>query len=190
MDLDSVEEAVRETDLPLEDQAKSLVFGRGEADAEYMFIGEAPGEHEDVEGEPFVGRAGSELDSLLDDADISSYYIANVLKYRPPDNRDPTQGEVEAHAPFLRDQVLAIMPRIIVPLGNVATQFVLAGFSSSGEVGRISDVRGSFHSVVLEGETFRILPTYHPAAMLYNPGYRTDVERDFEKLTQSSLDAF
>ncbi len=190
MSLDDIEERAKQAELPLQDYATQLVFGRGEDDADYFFIGEAPGEQEDKEGEPFVGQAGKELDQLIENAGIASYYIANVVKYRPPENRDPTSAEVEAHAPFLKEQVLAVDPDVIVTLGNVATQFVLAGFDTEGDIGRISNVRGEFHQVDVGDSSFRVLPTYHPAAMLYNPNYRSSVKEDFAKLNQSTLRTF
>jgi len=152
----------------------TIVFGVGNPHAEVMFIGEAPGKQEDLGAEPFIGAAGKLLNSLLGIAGLTreETYIANVLKCRPPGNRDPLPAEIEICSPFLRDQVRAINPLVLVTLGRFATQFIL-----KTDVG-ISQLRGRVH---LTGR-FSVLPIYHPAAALYDPSKGPIMESDFELL--------
>lgn len=151
-----------------------LVFGVGRSDAEVMFIGEAPGRNEDLKGEPFVGSAGVLLDELLGSIGLgrSDVYIANILKCRPPRNRDPQADEIETCTPFLREQVRLVAPRIIVTLGNFATKFVLR--TDTG----ITRLRGSVQSA----GRFAVLPVFHPAAALYDNSKRDALFADFALL--------
>ena len=151
-----------------------LVFGVGDPRARVMFIGEAPGKNEDLQGEPFVGRAGENLNRVLGLAGLAreDIYIANVLKCRPPQNRNPKPDEVLACSPFLREQIRSIWPDIIVTMGNPATHFVL-----KTEVG-ITKLRGRFHQM----GHFRVLPTFHPAAALRNPAWQELLEQDIAML--------
>lgn len=151
-----------------------IVFGVGDPAAEVMLIGEAPGRNEDLKGEPFVGAAGKLLDELLGVAglDRSEVYIANVLKCRPPGNRDPLPDEVETCTPFLREQIRVISPKILVTLGNFATRFVIGAPVS------ITRVRG----VAREVGRFTVLPTYHPAAAIYDQTKLDTIRDDFELL--------
>lgn len=139
-----------------------------------MFIGEAPGRNEDIQGEPFVGAAGEDFNRVISLAGLKreDVYIANVLKCRPPGNRDPRPEEVLACAPFLREQIRSIWPDVIVTMGNPATHFVL-----KTEVG-ITRLRGRFH----QAGHFVVLPTFHPAAALRNPDWQTLLEQDFSLL--------
>jgi DNA polymerase len=168
--------------LPLK-EGHRLVFGKGNPDARIMFIGEAPGEKEDEKGVPFVGSAGKELDDLLGSIDLSidDVYIANILKYRPPGNRDPVGEEIESHTPFLVDQIKIINPKVIVTLGNFATRFVLADFDCNkmDKVDGITKVHGKIKQVKLDDSVFLVMPTYHPAAILYNRSLRKEIEEDF-----------
>ncbi|NOZ25095.1 MAG: uracil-DNA glycosylase [Nitrospirae bacterium] len=139
----------------------NLVFGEGAPDARLMFVGEAPGEQEDLQGRPFVGRAGELLTRLIEKMGFSreGVYIANTVKCRPPDNRNPLDDEIEACMPFLVRQIEIIGPSVIMTLGSVATRALL------GDVGSISKVRG---------KTFRyrgipVVPTFHPSYLLRNP---------------------
>ena len=152
----------------------TVVFGVGNPHAQVMFIGEAPGKQEDLGAEPFIGAAGKYLNSLLGIAGLTreEIYIANVLKCRPPNNRDPLPAEIEICSPFLRDQVRAVNPLILVTLGRFATQFIL-----KTDVG-ISNLRGRVH---MTGR-FSVLPIYHPAATLYDPSKGPVMEKDFELL--------
>lgn len=171
---------------PLKDSASNMVFGKGNADAEIMFIGEAPGEKEDLQGIPFVGSAGKQLDSLLQSIGLTldDVYIANILKYRPPNNRDPTVEEIKRHTPYLIKQIQIIKPKVICTLGNFSTKFVLANFEVAGmkAIGGISGLHGNFREINANGYTVKVVPLYHPAAMLYNPRLRDVLAADFKKL--------
>ena len=140
-----------------------VVFGVGNADADVMFIGEAPGFHEDKQGEPFVGAAGQLLTRMLEEVlgvAREGVYIANVIKCRPPGNRDPQEDEIESCTPWLVEQVSLIQPRVIVTLGNFATKFVLQ--TAQG----ITRMRGRAYP--WHGRT--VVPTFHPAAILRGGG--------------------
>ena len=152
----------------------NLVFGVGNPAAEVMFIGEAPGKQEDLGAEPFIGAAGQYLNSLLALAGLKreDIYIANVLKCRPPENRDPQPEEVEVCTPFLREQVKAINPEILVTLGNFATRFILK--TDQG----ITGLRGRVH---ITGR-FSVLPIFHPAAAIYDRNKEQVMEEDFRLL--------
>ena len=171
---------------PLKDAATNLVFGKGNPDAEIMFIGEAPGQKEDEEGFPFVGRAGQELDTLLNVVGLSldDVYIANVLKYRPPKNRDPTMEEIKRHTPYLVEQILTIKPRVLITLGNFSTKFVLSKFKPTEmkKVQGISKLHGRHIPFSVDGLSCTVMPIYHPAAMLYNPKLRDVMKKDFLSL--------
>src|SRR3989338_9626366 len=144
--LEELEQETKKAELPLKNGAKNLVFGKGNPKANILFIGEAPGAKEDELGVPFVGQAGKELDKLLGLIGLSleDVYIANILKYRPPENRNPNMDEIEAHTPFLIKQIKIIKPKIICTLGNFSTKFVLAGFRSEGmnKIEGISNLHG------------------------------------------------
>src|SRR5580765_4359589 len=139
-----------------------VVFGVGDPDADLMFIGEAPGYHEDKQGEPFVGAAGQLLTKMLGEIGLrrEDVYIANVVKCRPPGNRDPLPDEIDACKPYLDGQIRSIDPRVIVTLGNFATRFILDRPAS------ISRVRGQRFEI---GGRI-VLPTFHPAAILHGGG--------------------
>lgn len=159
---------------PLHETRTNVVFGVGNPHARVMFIGEAPGKNEDLQGEPFVGRAGENLNRVLELAGLKreEIYIANVLKCRPPGNRNPQADEVLACSPFLREQIRSIWPDIIVTLGNPATHFVL-----KTEIG-ITKLRGRFHKM----GHFVVMPTFHPAAALRNPAWQELLEQDLHML--------
>lgn len=152
----------------------TLVFGVGDPHARVMFVGEAPGRNEDLKGEPFVGAAGKLLDELLAHAGLrrEEVYIANVLKCRPPGNRDPLPEEIETCVPYLREQIRLVDPEVLVTLGNFATKFVLK--TSTG----ITRLRGTVH----QAGRFIVLPIYHPAAALYDNSKRDALMADFAKL--------
>ncbi len=159
---------------PLGDTRTRLVFGVGDPHASLMFIGEAPGKNEDLKGEPFVGAAGKLLDELLASIGLvrSQVYIANVLKCRPPGNRDPLPSEIETCVPFLAEQVKLIAPSVIATLGNFATRAVL------GTERGITQLRGRLFHV--DGR--RVVPIYHPAAALYDQTKRDVLFGDFQRL--------
>jgi uracil-DNA glycosylase len=159
---------------PLGDTRTRLVFGVGDPRARVMLIGEAPGKNEDLKGEPFVGAAGQLLNELLSHAGLERHevYIANVLKCRPPGNRDPEPLEIETCTPFLREQVRLVSPDVLVTLGNFATRFVLK--TDAG----ITGLRGR----VREAGRFKVLPIFHPAAAIYDRTKRDVLFADFELL--------
>ena len=151
------------TRCPLAAARTQVVFGVGDPDADLMFVGEAPGRDEDLQGEPFVGRSGQLLDRLLAeelDLDRGAVYIANVVKCRPPDNRDPRPDEIAACRPYLAAQVELIAPTVVVTLGNFATRLLLA--TDQG----ITRLRGASYPV---GDVVYV-PTFHPAAALRGGG--------------------
>ncbi|TAJ44165.1 type-4 uracil-DNA glycosylase [Methanofollis fontis] len=170
------------THCPLSETRTHAVPGEGPKDAEIVFIGEAPGRQEDLQGRPFVGRAGRILDSMLDSAGISreEVFITNVVKCRPPENRDPQNEEIAACRPYLVEQISAIRPRFIVTLGRFAMRLVLEMFGV--EAGSIGEMHGQVITVSQGGAVFTVIPMYHPAASIYNRQVRADLEDDFQTL--------
>jgi len=158
----------------------NLVPGEGSPEARIMFIGEAPGQKEDQEGKPFIGAAGKLLSDLLLTIGLKreDIFIANVLKCRPPGNRDPLPAEAAACLPWLSRQVAIIDPLLIIPLGRHAMERFLPGM-------KISAVRGKILRRNVPGLGFRVfMPTYHPAAVLYHREWLTVLESDFKKIPQ------
>ena len=153
-----------------------VVFGSGNPEASIMFVGEAPGFHEDKQGVPFVGAAGKLLTELLESVGLSrsQIYIANVIKCRPPGNRDPAPDEVETCKPFLLQQIQLIKPHLVCSMGNFATQTLL-----ERKVG-ITKVHGQ----TFELADFRLFPLFHPAAALHNDHLLPQLREDFQKLRQ------
>jgi len=166
------------TKCPLHQTRMRPVFGAGEADADLMFVGEAPGAEEDRQGLPFVGRAGQLLNELLEGIGMSrdDVFIANVLKSRPPGNRDPQPLEIEACRPYLFAQVGLIEPKVVCTLGNFATKLL------SGNPAGITRVRGTPQVHELGGRTVFLLPLFHPAAALRTPSIKEILRADFELL--------
>jgi len=152
----------------------NVVFGVGSPNADLMFIGEAPGRDEDIQGEPFVGRAGQLLTDIIKAMKLSrdQVYIANVIKCRPPENRNPEPDELDACRPFIRRQVELIQPKVIVTLGR----FALQSLTEKGY--GISSVRGTW----LEYNGVKVMPTYHPAYLLRNPAAKKEVWADMKKV--------
>ncbi len=150
------------------------VPGEGPADARVMFVGEGPGLQEDRQGRPFVGPAGQLLNQLLLGAGLRrpEVFITNIVKCRPPNNREPLPGEVEACREYLDGQIALLQPRLICLLGRPATQTLL---DPSASIGRV-------HGRVFERDGLRYMPIYHPAAALHNPGMRAPLEQDFKAL--------
>ena len=155
-----------------------VVFGTGDPAADLMFVGEAPGFHEDQQGVPFVGQAGKLLDRLLGGIGLErgDVYIANVLKCRPPGNRDPQADEIEACETHLFRQVAAIEPRVVATLGNFATKLL------SGKPHGITRVHGTPQEATLGGRGVTLYPLFHPAAALYTPAMLRTLEEDFARL--------
>ncbi len=167
---------------------KNPVPGEGAEDAEIMFVGEAPGRNEDEQGKPFVGAAGEFLTELISMIGMTrdEVFITNVVKCRPPHNRDPKPEEIEACSPFLDRQIKAISPRIIVSLGRHSTSYL---FRKAGlEFRSIGAVRGRIVEVEILGLSVKLLPTYHPAASLYNPAVRSKIVEDLLKLRREGTD--
>jgi DNA polymerase len=163
---------------PLAETRTKTVFGAGNANAELMFVGEAPGAEEDRQGLPFVGRAGQLLSELLGEIGLSreDVFIANVLKSRPPGNRDPMPNEIEACQPYLWKQIALIQPTVIASLGNFATKLL------SGNPTGITRVRGTPQVHELGGRTVFLFPLLHPAAALRTPAMKNQLREDFAKL--------
>jgi DNA polymerase len=176
--VDLYEEVKACSKCPLHETRTKAVFGAGDADAEVMFVGEAPGAEEDRQGLPFVGRAGQLLNQMLGEIGLSrdDVFIANVLKSRPPGNRDPQPGEIEACKPYLFEQVRLIEPRVVCTLGNFATKLL------SGNPAGITRVRGTPQVHQLGGRTVFLLPLFHPAAALRTPAVKEQLRADFELL--------
>jgi uracil-DNA glycosylase family 4 len=157
-----------------------VVFGMGNADADLMFVGEAPGFHEDQQGKPFVGRAGKLLDELLAEIGMTRQdcFIANTLMCRPPDNRDPQPDEIAACKPFLMRKIELIQPRVICTLGNFATKLL------TGRPDGITKVRGTPQVHDLGGRTVFLYPIFHPAAALRTPSVLDRLREDIKRLPE------
>ena len=165
---------------PLHETRTKAVFGAGDADADLMFVGEAPGADEDRQGLPFVGRAGQLLNQMLEGIGLSreDVFIANVLKSRPPGNRDPQPLEIEACKPYLFRQIALIEPTVICTLGNFATKLL------TGNPAGITRVRGAPQVHELGGRTVFLLPLFHPAAALRTPAVKETLPEDFATLPE------
>ncbi|MBT3394912.1 uracil-DNA glycosylase [archaeon] len=163
---------------------KNIVVGKGNINSKILFVGEAPGKNEDEQGIPFVGAAGKNLDLLLKGAnlDLTDIYITNILKCRPPKNRDPTIIEIEAHTPWLLKQIKEMRPEVICSLGNYATKFFLA----LGKVDKmksqpgISKVHGKPKNIEIDGIKIKLIPLFHPAAIIYNRSLINEWKKDLE----------
>lgn len=171
----------------LHETRNNPVPGEGSLNTRILIIGEAPGEKEDLAGKPFVGAAGRLLDSLLDKAGLkrSDVFITNIVKCRPPKNRKPRKDEIANCIPYLIRQIQLLKPEIIVLLGNTAAETImeLAGFKWNGivkEHGRIVETN-------IFGLKAVLIPTFHPAAALYNPRLRRILEEDFEKIVKEQI---
>lgn len=179
-DMESLEEmsawVAKTVLIPLDESRTKPVFGVGNPKADLMVIGEAPGADEDRQGEPFVGRAGQLLNKILEAVQFAreDVYIANILKSRPPDNRNPTAEEVKAHLPILHRQIALIEPKIILCVGRTSGTSLL-GIESS-----LADMRGRFHDY----HGIPVMVTYHPAALLRNPNWKRPTWDDVQLLRQ------
>jgi uracil-DNA glycosylase len=168
------------TRCPLAGGRTQVVFGSGDPAADLMFVGEAPGFHEDQQGVPFVGQAGKLLERLLAGIGLErrGVYIANVIKCRPPGNRDPQPEEIEACESYLFRQVELIQPRVVATLGNFATKLL------SGKPTGITRVHGQEQETTIGGRRVLLYPLYHPAAALYTPAMLKVLESDFARLPE------
>lgn len=177
--LDALAQEIIDTDICpiLRSQATQLVMGDGNASAEIVFIGEAPGKNEDIQGLPFVGAAGKFLNVMLEAAGMErrDVYITNIVKYRPPDNRDPLPEEKKAFLPYLLRQLEIIQPKVVITLGRHSMEYFLPNM-------KIGEVHGTPKRITAAGTKLVIIPLFHPAAALYNGGLRQTLIDDFLKV--------
>lgn len=166
--------------LPLRSGATQLVFGEGNPDTEIYFLGEAPGYHEDKQGRPFVGLAGKLLDQLIESIGLKreDVYISNVVRFRPPGNRDPEPDELAAFAPYVDEEIEIIGPKLIVTLGRFSMGKFLPG-------SKISQVHGTISPVRWQGKNLVVIPMYHPAAALRATAILTTLKSDFQKIPEA-----
>lgn len=166
------------TQCELHKNRTNAVPGEGPPDSDIILIGEAPGYHEDQQGEPFVGDAGDVLTELLEKAGLGrdEVFIGNVLKCRPPKNRDPTEKEIETCSPYLKEQIRSIEPKLIISLGRFAARLLL------DRNVKVSKEHGKLRDIEYAGWSCKLFISYHPAAALYGGGNRQKLEADFEKL--------
>jgi DNA polymerase len=159
------------------------VIGEGNLDADIVFIGEAPGKNEALSGRPFCGRAGKILDELLEEAGLrrEDVYITNIVKDRPPNNRRPTNKEVEIYSPFLIRQLEIIQPKVVVTLGNTSTRFVFDYLHVVGAFSAFGEVEGRQFEMFLDGHRMLLYPLYHPAYAIYQ---RTNLPKMRERFRQ------
>ncbi len=179
-----VEELIREVDActkcRLYKYAKHAVPGEGKLQAALMLVGEAPGRNEDLQGKPFVGAAGHFLDEVLTSVDFTrgDVYITNIVKHRPPHNRLPRRDEVKACTPYLERQIRIVKPKVIVTLGNCSTSYLLSQLGKEYE--RLGEVRGKVFSGELFDINVEVVPTFHPAAVLYDRTKEETIKEDFQ----------
>lgn len=166
-------------DLPLRNGATQLVFGEGNPDAEIYFLGEAPGYFEDQQGRPFVGQAGKLLDKLIESIGLkrADVYISNVVRFRPPENRDPLPEELEAFRPYVDKEIAIVDPKLIVTLGRFSMGKFLPDV-------KISMVHGQVRHLDWQGKKVTVIPMYHPAAALRAGEVMTKLTEDFKVITQ------
>jgi len=177
---------------PLAAENSQMVFGEGPIDAKIMMVGEAPGYHESMTGRPFCGAAGDVLNELLKKVGFErkKIYITNLLKLRPPKNRDPQPEEIQEFAPFLDKQIEIIQPKIICPLGNFASRYFLGKYGlgdkliEGGKRLGISRFHGQVFTAQSLFQVVKIVPLYHPAVATYNPLMKSTLEKDFIKLKE------
>jgi len=162
------------------------VIGEGSQEAKIMFVGEAPGVQEDKSGRPFCGAAGKILDELLDSIGLKreEVYICNVLKCRPPGNRDPQKKEITSCTPYLERQIEIIKPKVICPLGRYSMKFLMEKFGLKNEIQPISKIHGRVFEVKNLFWNIKIIPLYHPAVVTYNPNMKKALKNDFQILKQ------
>lgn len=175
-ELDKIRQAITDNNVcpELAAQATNLVMGDGNVNAEIVFIGEAPGKNEDEQGLPFVGAAGKFLNEMLAQAGMvrSDVYITNIVKYRPPNNRDPLPEEKKAFWPYLLKQLQIIEPKVVITLGRHSMEYFLPDM-------KISQIHGQPKRIQFGDDKLVIVPLYHPAAALYNGGMRQTLIDDF-----------
>src|SRR3989344_5479868 len=160
------------------------VIGEGNHSAEIVFVGEAPGKNEAKTGRPFCGRAGKVLDELLVSVGIErrDVYVTNIVKDRPPDNRDPFPDEIAIYAPFLDRQIEIIKPKVIATLGRFSMQYIMSRYGLERELSSISALHGRVFDTELKGAKIKVVPLYHPAAAIYNQHLLDTLKEDFKVL--------
>ena len=168
-------------ECPLGKTRKNIVLGMGNPNADIVFVGEAPGKQEDLQGLPFVGRSGKLLDKMLASINLSrdDIYILNVLKCRPPDNRDPSKLEIEKCEPYLKEQLKIIKPKLIVALGRISAMTIL----------RTKESLTNMRNKIFDYEGVDFLVTYHPAALLRNPNFKKYAWEDFKLIRDKYINA-
>ncbi len=163
---------------------KNIVIGKGNSNVDILFVGEAPGKNEDEQGEPFVGAAGKNLNKLLNSCELNleEIYITNILKCRPPKNRNPTNEEITSHTPYLLKQIKEMNPKIICSLGNYATKF----FLSNGDIKEmknnpgITKLHGKPINIKFKKIKIKLIPLFHPAAIIYNRNLIKEWKKDIK----------
>ncbi len=179
--LDALAKEIIEKDIcpELRAQATQLVMGDGNPVAEIVFIGEAPGKKEDIEGKPFIGSSGKFLNTMLEAAGMerSDVYITNIVKYRPPNNRDPSKDEKAAFLPYLLRQLQIINPKVVITLGRHSMEYFLPS-------AKIGEVHGEPHTIIVGEQSILLVPLFHPAAALYNGSLRQTLIDDFLKVPE------
>jgi DNA polymerase len=170
------------TKCPLWKTRKNAVPGEGNSESPVMFIGEAPGQSEDINGKPFVGAAGKFLETLLSEIGLSrnDVFICNIVKCRPPRNREPMPNEIQTCTPYLDRQIKIIKPKFIVTLGNYSTTYIFS--KANLPFNGITQARGKFYQATILDMQMTIFPTFHPAATLYSAKYKETLQRDFQLL--------
>lgn len=160
------------------------VIGEGNHHAKIMFVGEAPGENEAKQGKPFCGAAGRVLDELLASigVDRKEVYVTNIVKDRPPDNRDPLPSEIELYAPFLDHQIAIIQPKVIATLGRFSMRYIFERYDLFFELEPVSKIHGKVFETTMEFGKVNIVPLYHPAVALYKASQKTELLKDFQIL--------
>jgi DNA polymerase len=160
------------------------VLGQGSHDARIMFIGEAPGKNEAEQGRPFCGASGRVLDEFLASVGLKrdEVYITNIVKDRPPENRDPTQAEIDLYAPFLERQINIIQPQVIATLGRYSMEYIMRMFGLGAEIEPISVAHGKKFEATTDFGTVAIVPLFHPAVALYNGSKKDILKHDFQVL--------
>ena len=160
------------------------VIGEGSHYADIVFIGEAPGKNEAATGKPFCGASGKVLDKLLESVGINrpDVYVTNIVKDRPPQNRDPLPGEIEAYAPYLDRQLEIIQPKVIATLGRFSMVYIMSRFGLANELKSISQIHGNLYTGKAPWGEIKIMPLYHPAVAVYNNNMLTALEKDVRVL--------
>ena len=161
---------------------KNAVPGEGNSESPVMFIGEAPGQSEDIKGKPFVGAAGKFLETLLSEIGLSrnDVFICNIVKCRPPRNREPMPNEIQTCTPYLDRQINIIKPKFVVTLGNYSTAYIFS--KANMPFNGITQARGKFYQATIVNMQITIFPTFHPAAALYSAKYKETLQHDFQLL--------